>query len=352
VVLRVKLEGLKIVRSRGKYYVYHRHNGEAILRGFDGDKDALARKLSEPATLGAYNGKRKREMDSYADGSLGALVHWFKTQCPAYADLSDTTRDQYDKAFAYLEPEFDSPLSSITQPALYETRDICVKQKWGSFADKMMVALSSMFGQAVKRGKMGSNPALGMDKAYKRDPNKNREWAPYEWQAVQHAPQHIMIPMILARYAGYRGQTISKMLWSQYQPDPQFGMCFRITVRKNKEQTWIPAVQELQTYLAALPRTSTSIATRYNGMAWETESQMRSQVSHWLKEQERLGIVAPGVTLHGLRATYAAAHKRDGANDSEVAAALGDRTTRMGEHYSRHVEAEAKVIRAFNRGGK
>ena len=79
---------------------------------------------------------------------------------------------------------------------------------------------------------------------------------------------------------------------------------------------------------------------------------MQSQVSHWLKKAERDGLLQPGATLHGLRATYASEKKRSGANDSEVAAALGDRTTRMGEHYTRHVESEAKVIRAFGKGVK
>ena len=40
----------------------------------------------------------------------------------------------------------------------------------------MISALSSMFRQAVKRGKMPFNPCLGMDKAHKADPNANREW--------------------------------------------------------------------------------------------------------------------------------------------------------------------------------
>jgi hypothetical protein len=36
-----------------------------------------------------------------------------------------------------------------------------------------------------------------------------------------------------------------------------------------------------------------------------------------------------------------------GANDDQVAAALGDRDTRMGRHYSRHVEQENKIIYLF-----
>jgi hypothetical protein len=50
-----------------------------------------------------------------------------------------------------------------------------------------------------------------------------------------------------------------------------------------------------------------------------------------------------------LRVTYAAWLKRNGADDSEVAAGLGDKSKRKGTHYTRHVENEAKVIRAFTK---
>jgi hypothetical protein len=50
--------------------------------------------------------------------------------------------------------------------------------------------------------------------------------------------------------------------------------------------------------------------------------------------------------------TYAAALKRGGANTSNVAAALGDRDERMGAHYTRHVENEARVIQAFGKPKK
>lgn len=351
-VVKVRLEGLNITKGRGRWYVYFRDGG-ALLKGFEGSRDDLLLRLSEPDMIGAYNARRKRNLNRiYPEGTLGALVAWFKADCPSYAELSEVTRGQYDDAFEYLTPEFDAPIDTVTQPALYDVRDACIKEKWPSFANKMMVALSSMFTQAVKRGKMAANPALGMDKAYKTNRNANREWQPAEWLAVQHAPPHIRTPMMLARYVGYRGQTISTMDWRTYQPDPMFGKCFRLTVRKNDEQTWLPAVPEIQAYLDGLIRTSTFIATRYNGQPWKTELQMQSQVSHWLKKAERDGLLQPGATLHGLRATYASEKKRSGANDSEVAAALGDRTTRMGEHYTRHVENEAKVIRAFGKGVK
>ena len=113
--------------------------------------------------------------------TLGGLVHWFTTEYPKFQKLADATKADYNAAFDYLRDEFDAPLSTITQPALYEVRDKCANDKWPRFADKMMAALSSMFSQAVKRGKMPVNPAKGLDKIHDADPNANREWAMEEW---------------------------------------------------------------------------------------------------------------------------------------------------------------------------
>jgi hypothetical protein len=55
------------------------------------------------------------------------------------------------------------------------------------------------------------------------------------------------------------------------------------------------------------------------------------------------------------RSTYPPGNERNGvtgANDSTVAAALGDRDSRMGAHYTRHVENEIKVVAAFGGGPK
>lgn len=348
-VVRVKLRGLKIVRSRGKWYVYHRTTGDVLLRGFEGNRDALLKELSLPDRIAAYNSRRKRERD-YPDQTLGWLVKWFENEWPGFTKLSASTQAQYIKTLAYLQPEYDAPLDTITQAALYEVRDRCAVDKWPSFADKMITALSSMFTQAVKRGKLASNPAIGMERGHKSDPQSNREWRPDEWESVRSlAPLRLKIALMLARHAGFRGQTISALQWREYQTDPAYGKCFRLTIRKNDEQTWIPATPELQAFLDGLTRTSLNVATRIDGTPWQHEKQLQTAMSNWLKKLERDGLVGKGLTLHGLRVSYAAGLRRDGADASDVAAALGDRTARMGEHYTRHVEKEARVIRAFGK---
>jgi integrase len=91
------------------------------------------------------------------------------------------------------------------------------------------------------------------------------------------------------------------------------------------------------------------IAVRDDGTAWPSEKEMQTRVSHWLRDQERKSLIGAGTTLHGLRVSYAAWWKRNGASDAEVANLIGDKSEAMGKHYTRHVEAEQNIIRAFER---
>jgi integrase len=209
-----------------------------------------------------------------------------------------------------------------------------------------------MFTAAAKRGKMTANPAMGIDRASKPNPNANREWRPEEWKIVmERAPLHLRTAYMIARHVGYRSQSTVAVKWANYQPDPRFGMCFRMNHRKNNEDGhWLPASPQLQAFLADLKvRTKDGhIALRYNGQPWESAEQLQKQSSNFLTALARKGLVGPGLTEHGLRVTFAAEIKRvTGANDDQVAAALGDRDTRMGAHYTRHVEQENKIIEVF-----
>lgn len=352
-VVKVRLEGLNIVKSRGRWYVYPRKGGNALLKGYQGTRDQLEQRLGEPDVIGAYNGGRKVSR-TYPEGTLGALVAWFKAECPRYAKLSEATRKDYDTAYDWLQPEWDCPLESITTPALYEVRDRCAKEKWPRFADKMISALSSMFSQAVKRAKMLANPCLGMDKAHAADPNANREWYAAEWTFVRaNAPMEVLIPCMAARYAGLAGQTIVGLNERQIQDDPAgpTGKAVQYTRRKNNKSTRLPVMAELQAFLASRKVRSADgqIAIRDDGSAWAGEKEMQTRVSHWLRDREREGLIGAGTTLHGLRVSYAAWWKRNGASDAEVAHLIGDKSVAMGTHYTRHVESEANVARAFNR---
>jgi hypothetical protein len=353
-VVRVKIVGLKIARNgAGRYYVYVRGSGRAILRGFEGDREALMRRLGEPDMLTLYNAHRKRDLNRvYAEGTLGALVAWFQTDCAKYQTLSDATKDDYTKAFEWLRPAFDCPLELVTTPELYDLRDRAAREKWGRFADKMISALSSMFSQAVRRKKMLTNPCLGMDKVHKADPNANREWFEHEWRfARENAPMEVLIPLMIARFAGLAGQTIVNINRSQFIDHPLTGKAVQYTRRKNRKAVLLPVLPELQAFMKDLKVQSADglLALRADGSAWESEKDMQTRVSHWLRDQERKGLIGAGTTLHGLRVSYAAWWKRNGASDAEVTELIGDKSVTMGRHYTRHVESEVSIVRAFNR---
>jgi integrase len=352
-VVKVKLPGLKVYRVKGKWYAYVRATGEALIKNFEGDKPALLKMLATPNMIGAYNVKRMRAARSYPEHTLGWLVSWF-VECEHFRKLSTATQTRYRECLACLENVYDDQLDDIRTHDIVLARDQVEKDKWPAFGDMMVTALSTMFGLAKERGWMDNNVAKGIRSTYKSDKNANREWTPAEWATVmERAPMHLKIAYMLARHLGYRSQSTVAVTWKNYQPDPRFGMCFRMNHRKNDEEGhWLPASPELQAFLAGIKVHSAEgpIAVRHNGRPWESAEQLQKQSSNFLTKLARNGLVGAGLTEHGLRATFASEFKRvTGANDSQVAAALGDRDVRMGAHYTRHVEQEARIVEVFTK---
>lgn len=382
-VVRVRLKGLNIVPRRGRWYVYPRKGGEALIKGFEGTREQLLERLAQPDMIQVYNRPRLlgRPAESFGNDTLGGLIDWYsngdidrterKTALaepgskeggyPKWPKLAPATRADYLDAFEYLRPEFDIPLADITTPDLYDLRDRCAVKKWGRFADQMISALSSMFKQGVKRGKMLSNPCLGMDKAHKADPNANREWYQGEFPAAfERAKMEIKIALMLARYVGVRGQTIVGITEKDFSDHELTGKAVRYKARKNKKIVIMPVLPEFQEFMAGqlaaakarlkVHRADGLIAVRDDGTAWSSEKELQTAVSHYLRDLERDGVIGAGTTLHGLRVSYAAWWKRfGGASNREVADLLGDESEAMGAHYTRHVEREVNVIRAFQR---
>lgn len=112
---------------------------------------------------------------------------------------------------------------------------------------------------------------------------------------------------------------------------------------------WIPARSELKAVLDTAIRTSTRICINSEGKPWKNEKTLQRACGDVLRRFVRKGLVGKGLTLHGLRVTYADEIGANGASDKEVAAAFGDRSESMGAHYTRNVKKKTNVIRAFDR---
>ena len=121
-------------------------------------------------------------------------------------------------------------------------------------------------------------------------------------------------PMVLARYAGLRGQTIVKVNRKQFKPHPLTGQAVRYYARKNKKIVFLPVLPELQAFMAELKVSGPTVSSRSpRRLGMEIEKEMQTRVSHWLRDQERAGHIGAGTTLHGLRVSYASWWRRNGA---------------------------------------
>jgi integrase len=358
-VVRVKLRGLNKRRSRGKWYVSLRETGETLIRGLEGDEHALQRRLDSDEFLRLYHSaKNRKKKRIYDDGTLGNLVDWFKTEYPRWDKLSEHSQKDYQASFDHLEPEFDYFIADLTPPDIYALRNRASKAKWPRFADKLVSNLSAMFSEAVKVGMMPTNPCRGVEKLHKADKNANHEWTPEEVEAaLAAAPAHLLTPLVLARYQGFRGQTCASIAWKEYVNDAQFGKAFSAVIRKNWEPVWFPAAPETIAHLAAVKESSAgkkvkslhNICTTSRGHPWKTERILEKAVSDYLKTLKKAEKIRKGCTLHGLRVTFAASIKRRGYGDEAVSDALGDRSRAMGRHYTRHVERQATLTDIFTR---
>lgn len=350
---KVPLPGLNIRRSRGKWYVSQRAGGPSFVKGFVGSNRQLLAHLATPEVMDLYQETRVRPLKTrkaYPEGTLGELADWYRSgECPRWERLAKATKADYERVLAWLEPEFRQPLEWIDEGYVYEAQLKAAKEKWPRFADVMVSVLSAMFREAVKRRRMKSNPARGSERLHVTNRNANREWTAAEFEiAIKAAPPHIAAPMMVARYLGYRGQTIAVLNWSNYEKDEIFGRIMRVTAGKNDESYWLPCDTRLVTFLDAMARHSTRVCVSSDNRPWKNEQTMQGAVSRFLRKLETDGLTAPGLTLHGLRVTFASSIKRKtGGSDKDVATALGDRSERMGGHYTRHVEKEATITRLF-----
>ena len=349
-VVKVKLSGLNVRQSRGKWYVSLRATGESLFKGFEGSREQLDRAMASTDFLQRYNASKTRDRRPvYAAGTLGEIVAWFKEECPRWDKLSDASKEDYEKTFLYLEPGYTFEVKDLTPPDIYTLRNKAAKAKWGRFADKLVTHLSTIFKEAAKVGKITVNPAAGVEKLHKADQNANHEWRVDEVAvALALAPDHLLTPLMLARFQGFRGQTIAAMTWASYIKDNQFGRALSVDLRKNNQMSsWFPCTPQIIQHLDAVTRHSTRICISSDNKPWKDEKALQGAVSAYLTALKEEKLVRKGCTLHGLRVTYAADIRRRGHDKGMVADALGDKSERMGAHYTRHVEKEASLIRIF-----
>jgi hypothetical protein len=354
---RVKLAGLNIRKNRtGKWYASLRATGKLLATA--GDRATLDKIMASPDFLAQYGrAKQEKHTHTYAPGTLGSLIAWYRTK-DAYTKLADRTKADYLGAETFLDDVAIYAIAEIEKADVVELRDRAATEKYAKFSDTVIAFLSAVFREAVEAGRMKENPALGVRRLYKPSTDANRRWKDEEWEKVLAlAPAHLRVPLAIARWCGLRGQDIVALTWANYRADPEMGMAIAFTPKKNGDKVGeivIGAPAKLRAVLDPLAKgvlPAAPICRNSVGKRFPTEYAMRKAWQDF-KASKAFKVALPDssdLTLHGLRVTFGSELRERGFSDREVADMLGDLSEIMGKHYSRGAEMRKTSIRVHQR---
>lgn len=350
---KVRLKGLSIYQRRGKWYAYYRSNGKALVKGFEGTRADLDKHLATPGVLNFYS--------EIADlprvkgfGTLGGLIDFYKTK-DKWKKLKPRTQADYQKVIDWLEEknQLKTPVLSIKPKHIVITRDRAAEDKYTKFSNDALSVLSAAFKIGVMYGyaNLTVNPVKDMERLHKNSKTANRRWTNDEWSKVwQIAPSHIRPVLALARWAGPRGQDIAVLRWDNITETNDLGQFLTYTAQKNGEEVVVALWPELEQALATEDKTTLTICKNSLGRPYPSDNAMRKAWQDFKQSPIFENLIPNGddLTLHGLRATFASELRELGFSNMDIARMIGDKTERMGGHYSRGADMAELAMRVKN----
>ena len=194
---------------------------------------------------------------------------------------------------------------------------------------------------------MSANHALGMKKVKRpRDaPKMNRPWSLAERRTVlEYLPNHLRLPVAIALYTGIREGDLLRLPRNIIA-----GGSIKITTRNRRIDIDIDVLPGLHEALRiAPPHNAITLCANSRGKPW-TESGFRASFRKQLKLLEDRGLIAPGLTFHGLRHTVAVVLAEAGISTEDIAALLGQRSSQMAEHYAREADRSRRSKAAIKK---
>lgn len=343
--MMIEIKGVKRVRAKGRLYYYHRKS-HTRLPGEPGSPEFTAE-------LERLEGGAPAERP-VLPGTLGLLIRDYRAS-PEFTGLAPRTRSDYQKVFDYLKPSDATPIAEIESGSIYEARDKAAKQKGRRFGNYLVQVLRLLFKWGKRRGKVEANPAVDVEliKRPRKAKLVNRPWKDEEIATVLAAASPALkVAVALGAHLGLREGDMLTVTWNSYD-----GTAFEIRQAKTGEPLWVPAHRELRQILETAPSKgkSTQIVVGAKGRPL-TQSGFQTLFFGLVKQLRDRGAVEPGLSFHGLRHTVGKRLAEAGCDAQTIAAVLGQVTTAMAEHYSRHANrsrlARLALKRVERRGAK
>ncbi|ODA67098.1 Phage integrase family protein [Methyloligella halotolerans] len=341
---RVRVKGFQIFRDRhGKWRCYHRRSRTAI----DLEKAPIgsAEFFAECARISAL----ARASGPPKPGTLALLIAQYQASA-AFQDLAPRTQRDYRRVFDYLQPIADTALVKFDKPLIVRIRDKAATAHGRRFGNYVKQVFSLLFGWGAERAYLPRNPAEGIKNIARPRgaPRANRPWSDDErYVVIDSAPWHLKVPIALGMYAGLDEGVALSLSKAAYD-----GAALRACRSKTGRLQDKPVPNALREILDGAPaHDAVTIAANSRGLPW-TESGFRASWRTFRGRLEKAGLVAPGLTFHGLRHTYGTILAEEGFDDRTIADALGHSTEAMARHYSRDADRTRKmagVVKRFDR---
>jgi integrase len=364
-MVQITLQGLNKVRSKGRWYYYHRKTQTRI-------PDELLEPGRESELLKFVDRLIGKAKHATSSKTLGALIVAYKAS-PEFASLAARTRQDYGRVFDYLADIAGMELNEyLDEEFVIGARDKAFKTRTAGkdgkprtrrrFANYLVQVMSLLFSWGKPRGwlkHMNGNPAADVPLIArpKNIPKANRAWRPHEREAIFTAAKkklpQILVPLALGRWAGLREADAVYFQRRFYD-----GKNIDLDQGKTGNPLWLPAPLPLREILdAALADAreknivSPQLGLNSRGKPWTQNGYTRMffKLIGDLKVKET---IAPGITFHGLRHTVGKELADLGFDNETIAAYLGHTTIDMARHYSREADRNKRrkaVVRKLDR---
>jgi integrase len=327
----VRVRGIKVYRSKGRTYAYHRKTGERVEAEIG--TPAFFKRIQELELQAASIEAAKRDQPL----TLKALILQYRQE-KVFTELAPRTKADYEKVFAFFEPIYNQPVALFTHETIVGLRKRWQKERGYRFVNLCLMLLRQMFTYAKDECLIDKNPTIEV-KSVRRPkglPQVNRPWSLAEREAVQKRTleprwQHLRLPFMLALHLGLREGDVLRLPRNVVK-----GGVLSYETRKRQVPVDLAVRPELDEAIKnAPPHNAITLVANSRGVPW-TESGFRASWNRMIKGLENEGLLAPGCTFHGLRHSLASdiAEHEEGFGEHDIAAVLGQRTATSSRVYT------------------
>ncbi len=341
----VRIKGIQRFRhsKSGIVYCYHRASGKRLNAAF-GTPEFFAE-------LAEIDRETRAGKDEAAKpGTLRALILSYRNS-DAFRDLAPRTKADYERVFAFLEPLHNQSVKAFTTPTLCQLRDEWRKTRGRRFVDYVRTVLVLIFARGVELGAITHNPAkpvgkIGRDR---RAAPMNRPWTESEraavWAAVNsNRWRHLRLPVAIALETGMREGDVISLTRSAVK-----GGLLSIKTAKRGVDVAIPVGPLLKEALRDCEHhDAVTLCVNSKGIPWKGNG-FRSGFRKMLAALEAEGTIGRGCTFHGLRHDVATRLAEAGCSAEDIAAVLGQKSSRIAAHYAEKADRSRRTRAAITK---